>query len=189
MTTMKSQITSLTVVYSIVYSDADQRKHQSSASLAFVRGIHRDRWIPRTKSQLREKCFHLMTSSCRVHGNRRTKISVLVVEISASYGASVYLAKQSQHGDLHWINGHLVQQPQDIDKVHICQDMFTRQMGPFYRHAKILIITYVCPMKCGETLTHFQTSTVSPLKFGDKYVISQFNFGLDNGCHYLPCCD
>ena len=46
-----------------VYSDADQRKHQSSASLAFVWGIHRDRWIPRTKGQLRGKCFHLMTSS------------------------------------------------------------------------------------------------------------------------------
>ena len=36
-----SQITSLTIIYSIVYSDADQRKRQSSASLAFVRGIHR----------------------------------------------------------------------------------------------------------------------------------------------------
>ena len=36
-----SQITNLTIVYSAVYSDADQRKHQSSASLAFVRGIHR----------------------------------------------------------------------------------------------------------------------------------------------------
>ena len=36
-----SQITSLTIVYSTVYSDSDQRKHQSSASLAFVRGIHR----------------------------------------------------------------------------------------------------------------------------------------------------
>ena len=35
------QITSLTIVYSTVYSDADQRKYQSSASLAFVRGIHR----------------------------------------------------------------------------------------------------------------------------------------------------
>ena len=64
MTTIASQITSLTVVYSIVYSDADERKHQSSASLAFVWGIHRDRWIPRTKGQLRGKCFHLMTSSC-----------------------------------------------------------------------------------------------------------------------------
>ena len=66
-----SQTTSLTIVYSIVYSDVDQRKHQSSASLAFVRGIHRGngqlrgspRWIPRTYSQLRGKCFHLMTSS------------------------------------------------------------------------------------------------------------------------------
>ena len=36
-----SQITSLTIVFSTVYLDTDQRKHQSSASLAFVRGIHR----------------------------------------------------------------------------------------------------------------------------------------------------
>ena len=41
MSTMASQITSLTIVYSTVYSSADQRKHQSSASLAFVWGIHR----------------------------------------------------------------------------------------------------------------------------------------------------
>ena len=38
-----SPITSLTILYSTVYSDADQREHQSSASLAFVRGIHRGR--------------------------------------------------------------------------------------------------------------------------------------------------
>ena len=41
MDVMASQITSLTIVYSTVCSDADQRGHQSSASLAFVRGIHR----------------------------------------------------------------------------------------------------------------------------------------------------
>ena len=41
MTMLASQITSLTVVYSIVYSGVNQRKHQSSASLAFVREIHR----------------------------------------------------------------------------------------------------------------------------------------------------
>ena len=39
---MASQITSITIVYSTAYSDVDQRKHQSSASLAFVRGIHRE---------------------------------------------------------------------------------------------------------------------------------------------------
>ena len=41
MSTMASQVTSLTIVYSTFYSGADQRKYQSSVSLAFVRGIHR----------------------------------------------------------------------------------------------------------------------------------------------------
>ena len=72
MTMMASQVTSRTVVYSTVYSDADQRKHQSSASLAFVWGIHRDRWMPRTKGQLRGKYFHLMTSSCLIVSSPRT---------------------------------------------------------------------------------------------------------------------
>ena len=35
-----SQISCLSIVYSTVCSGADQRKHQSSALLAFVRGIH-----------------------------------------------------------------------------------------------------------------------------------------------------
>ena len=35
---MASQITSLSIVYSTVYSGADHRKHQSSAPLTFVRG-------------------------------------------------------------------------------------------------------------------------------------------------------
>ena len=38
---MASQVTSLTIVYSTVYLSADQKKHQSSVSLAYVRGIHR----------------------------------------------------------------------------------------------------------------------------------------------------
>ena len=41
MNAMASQITSLTIVYSFVNSGTDQRKHQSSALPAFVRGIHR----------------------------------------------------------------------------------------------------------------------------------------------------
>ena len=41
MSSMASQITSLRIVYSTVYSGADQRKYQSPASLAFARGIHR----------------------------------------------------------------------------------------------------------------------------------------------------
>ena len=40
MSTVASQINSLMIVCSNVYSGTDQRKHQSSASLAFVWGIH-----------------------------------------------------------------------------------------------------------------------------------------------------
>ena len=41
MSAMAAEITSPTIVYSTIYSGADQSKHQSSAPLAFVRGIHR----------------------------------------------------------------------------------------------------------------------------------------------------
>ena len=41
MSSMASQITSLRIVYAGVYSGADLRKDQSSASLACVRGSHR----------------------------------------------------------------------------------------------------------------------------------------------------
>ena len=61
---MASRITNLTIVYSTVYSGADQTKHRSPASLAFVRGVHR--WPvnsphkgPVTRNAY---CFHLMTS-------------------------------------------------------------------------------------------------------------------------------
>ena len=63
MDTMAYQITSLIIVYLTIYSGADQRKHQSSASLAFVRGIHR--WPVNSPHNwpVTRKCFHLMTSS------------------------------------------------------------------------------------------------------------------------------
>ena len=51
MGTMATQITSLTIVYSTFYLGEDQRKHQRSASLAFVREFTDDRWIPRTNGQ------------------------------------------------------------------------------------------------------------------------------------------
>ena len=56
---MAFQITSLMIVYLAVYSGADQIKHQSSASLAFVRGIHR--WPH--KLSVTRKSLYLMTSS------------------------------------------------------------------------------------------------------------------------------
>ena len=49
MIAMASKITCLTIVYSAIYLDAYQRKHQSSASLAFAQGS--EWWIPHTKGQ------------------------------------------------------------------------------------------------------------------------------------------
>ena len=54
---MASQITSLTIVYSTVYSGADQGKHKTSASLAFVWGIHRPPVNPPHKGPVTRKMF------------------------------------------------------------------------------------------------------------------------------------
>ena len=59
MNAMASQTTSIKNAYSNVYSGANKRKHQSSASLAFVRRIHR--WP--LNSPHKGKTFHLMTLS------------------------------------------------------------------------------------------------------------------------------
>ena len=50
MSTMMSQITSSTIVYSRVYSGADQREHQSFASLAFVTGEVPVKWLVTRKN-------------------------------------------------------------------------------------------------------------------------------------------
>ena len=68
MRTMASQITSRTIVYSTVYPGADQRKHQSSASLAFVRGIHRGPVNSPHKGPITRKMFpfdDVIMSWCR----------------------------------------------------------------------------------------------------------------------------
>ena len=54
---MASQITSLQIVYSAIYSDTDERKHQSSASLDLVRGIHRWPVNSPHKGQVTRKIF------------------------------------------------------------------------------------------------------------------------------------
>ena len=62
-----SQITSGSIVYSIICSDADQRNHQGSASLAFVGEFIADRWISRTKASNAEN----VSIWWRHHGNKK----------------------------------------------------------------------------------------------------------------------
>ena len=64
MSAIASRITSSTIVYSTVYSGADQRKHENSASLAFVRGIHRGPVNSPHKWPVTRKMFPVDASSC-----------------------------------------------------------------------------------------------------------------------------
>ena len=62
------QITILTIVHSSVNSDVDQRKRQSSAPLAFVRGIHRRPVISLHKWPVTRKMFPFVRMSmCTRH--------------------------------------------------------------------------------------------------------------------------
>ena len=63
MSAMYSQITGVLIIYLAVCSGADQRKHQSSASLAFVRGSHRWMLNSPCKGPVTRKMFPLMTLS------------------------------------------------------------------------------------------------------------------------------
>ena len=111
MGTVASQITSLTIVYSTVYSGQENIKAPRHWPLCGE--ITGDRWIPRTNGQLRGKCFHLMTSSCMK-------------------GSSIIRA-QSQHtcpnGKLVWRktrpdNSHDIKHSSWVEKSHIPTCLF-----------------------------------------------------------------
>ena len=102
MGSMASQITSLTIVYSAVYSGTDQSKHQSSASLAFVWGIHRGPVNSPHKWPVTRQMFPfddvIMTSLVRVclnhhyndvtMGSMASQITSLTIVYSAVYSST-----------------------------------------------------------------------------------------------------
>ena len=94
---MASQTASLTIVYSTVYSGADQRKHQSFASLAFVRGIYRwpvnspHKW-PVTRKML-SSCRALM-SPCQYKGLTIFCIELVIIEWYGNYANSPFHLKK-----------------------------------------------------------------------------------------------
>ena len=57
MSVMAFQITSVSIVYSTVYSDADRKNHQSYVSLAFVRELHRWSMNSPQKGSVTQKMF------------------------------------------------------------------------------------------------------------------------------------
>ena len=87
-----SLITNLTIVYSSVYSGADQWKHQSSTSLAFVRGIHRRPVNSPHKWPVTRKIF----SFDEVIMFHWVCMRIAIIKIT------VIWLFQTLHGSLHW---------------------------------------------------------------------------------------
>ena len=75
MSVMASQITGITIVYTTVCSDANQRRHRSSASLAFVRGIHQWPVNSPHKGPAMRKRFHVIASSWSCLSNHKNTFS------------------------------------------------------------------------------------------------------------------
>ena len=83
---MAFQITGVSMVYSIICSGADQRKHQSSSSLAFVRGIHWPQVNSPHKGPVTGKIFPLddFILSAGHFGKVETELHELYVDCSMS---------------------------------------------------------------------------------------------------------
>ena len=79
MGTMASQITSLTIVYWNVYSGADQRLHQSSAPLAFVRGIYRGPVNSPLKWSVTRKMFPFDDVSMMMDVTNASDVTVIIL--------------------------------------------------------------------------------------------------------------
>ena len=96
MSTMAYQITSLTTVYSIVYSVADQGKHQSSASLAFVSGIHRSPdEFPAEMSSNAENFSIWWRHHGPISGREVIGVSEITLKFSYAYYDSPILPRES----------------------------------------------------------------------------------------------
>ena len=130
---LASQITSLTIVYSIVYSDADQRKHQSSASLAFVRGIHRGpnsphKWpVTRNMFPFDYVIMFQQKMSIASHFDLGKALPTKLWVSIASPGA-------------YWI---------------LCNIMRHKQSGREIRVPNLLLFIIVVPMNLGMITTHY----------------------------------
>ena len=139
MSVMASLISSLTIVYSTVYSDADQRKHQNSASLAFVRGIHRSPVNSPHKWPVTQKMFPfddvIMKSEILWH------LRMIIYTGKADYYQNMML-----HILEYWI---------EYISFELLSVMFTFPTRIFYRAVPGFATDCPCGVKCrGLTICH-----------------------------------
>ena len=80
------------------------KKHQNSASLTFVRGIHRSTVNSPHKGQWRGKCFHLMTPSCATWFSVHKTLAYWWIYASVNYFSPDMNNCQSIHiNNHHWM--------------------------------------------------------------------------------------
>ena len=90
MSSMAPQFTGVSSVCSTVCSSADQRKHQSSASLAFVRGTTGHLCIPLTKGNVAISWRHNDDASRLANGDTRLQAVVTLADIKAGNSVMWY---------------------------------------------------------------------------------------------------
>ena len=125
-----SQITSLTSVYSIVNLDSDQRKHQNSASLAFVRGIHRGPVNSSHKRPVTRKMFQfddvIMFAQHDIEASQLFNRKDCSTIIAASYGHQsilTHLPMYSLFSCLHWLTS------KEVSKLRITGPLWKESTG------------------------------------------------------------
>ena len=136
-----SQITSLTTVYSKVYSDADQRKHQSSASLVFVRWIHRWPVYSPHKWPVRREMFPFDDAIMELMGSAQVIIlsgsgfwvrsTKHLCQSSRSHGNYVHLTTCNEIRLLKWSGHHC--------RIHF---MYIRKIANTYKMKRLISDLY-----------------------------------------------
>ena len=106
MGTMTSQITDVSIAYSTICSGADQRNHQSSASLAYVWEIHRwpvnsPRKGPVTRKMFPFDCI-MMTSDSELWPQPRTSALICIWFCSSEIWVIIGLEMNEDFSLTHW---------------------------------------------------------------------------------------
>ena len=137
-----------TIVSSAVYSGADQRKHQSSASLAFVREIHRWPMNSPHKWPVTRKMFPcddvIMMTEITAHINSLPNIANVFSSVYLSWlcvwGACVIILCQLLHVDPVKVGVLFPLLPCGLWCVHVC-----KYMGTWLHGGRIRLFSHYYP--------------------------------------------
>ena len=163
---MASQIISLAVVCWTVYSGADQRKHQSSASLTFVRGIHRWPVNSPHKWPVTRKIFHLMMSSwSKANPIREINTGMILYSSWVIRWSNIIKTYMAIH-----MHGKGSRKPSWVDELHIWLTMTFNLRAHNVRHFSIFSIPFrVNSLALGQS-SDCPSASEETLNNMDKYI-------------------